>query len=130
MKVDGERLYKLGRKGKTEDDVKIEPRTVQIHAIEPIWEDDSPKKFGLGVHCGGGTYIRSLVRDIGISLDTVATMTSLERTQQGAFLLEHCVKEEADDWTVEKIVNAIQSGRNVLEAYDIEKSNGHDDEQQ
>ena len=49
------------------------------------------EKFSIRVECGGGTYIRSLVRDIGIELGTVATMTKLERTKQGSFLPEHCV---------------------------------------
>ena len=43
------------------------------------------KKFSIKVECGGGTYIRSLVRDIGIELGTCATMTKLERTKQGYF---------------------------------------------
>ena len=49
------------------------------------------EKFSIRVECGGGTYIRSLVRDIGLELGTVATMTKLERTKQGSFLPEHCV---------------------------------------
>ena len=43
-------------------------------------------------------------------MDTVATMTSLERTKQGPFLPEHCLKE--DDWTAENIWDAIEKSRN------------------
>ena len=64
--------------------------------------------------CGGGTYIRSLVRDIGIEAGTVATMTSLERTKQGAFRPEHCLHEK--DWAVENVWKSIVSCRSVLEA--------------
>jgi tRNA pseudouridine55 synthase len=61
--------------------------------------------FTLNVSCGGGTYIRSLVRDIGYELDTVATMTGLVRTKQGPFLLEDALKKE--DWSADKIYEAI-----------------------
>jgi tRNA pseudouridine55 synthase len=118
LKKDGKRLYELGRQGMTEDDVEIEAREVQIHRLELLWNDDEeslPSQFGLDVECGGGTYIRSLVRDIGVSLDTLATMTSLERTKQGVFLPEHCLPEE-NDWTAENIWNAIESSREMLAA--------------
>ena len=66
--------------------------------------------FRIGVECGGGTYIRSLVRDIGIELGTVATMTSLERTKQGLFLPEHCIpyelpKTDDDDVAASVVAN-------------------------
>ena len=49
--------------------------------------------FALEVHCGGGTYIRSLVRDIGHMLDTVATMSSLVRAKQGVFETQKKTKD-------------------------------------
>ena len=63
-------------------------------------------QFTLSVSCGGGTYIRSLVRDIGYELDTVATMTGLVRTKQGPFVLEDALTKE--DWTADKIYAAIR----------------------
>jgi len=115
LKRDGKKLYELGRQGKTAEDLKIEPREVIIYNLKLVGydggggtvagatgatttnggstEDEEPKqpiqKFFIEVECGGGTYIRSLVRDIGIALGTVATMTQLERTKQGQFFLEH-----------------------------------------
>lgn len=107
-------MYELGREGLSEEDVEIEAREVVIHRLDLIKEEDSesPTTFGLDVECGGGTYIRSLVRDIGISLDTLATMTSLERTKQGPYLPEHCLKE--DDWTADNIYKAIEETSFVL----------------
>mmetsp|Transcript_9827 Transcript_9827/g.14587 ORF Transcript_9827/g.14587 Transcript_9827/m.14587 type:complete len:456 (+) Transcript_9827:122-1489(+) len=61
--------------------------------------------FTLNVSCGGGTYIRSIVRDIGYEMDTVATMTGLVRTKQGPFLLEDALRKE--DWNADKIYEAI-----------------------
>ena len=112
LKRDGKKLYELGRQGMSEEDIEIEPRTVMIYQLDLIRlaegeeaendkDDDGSgengdgpiSKFGLYVECGGGTYIRSLVRDIGIALGTVATMTSLQRTKQGQFKLEHCIPQ-------------------------------------
>ncbi len=61
--------------------------------------------FTLNVSCGGGTYIRSIVRDIGYEMDTVATMTGLVRTKQGPFLLEDALRRE--DWNADKIYEAM-----------------------
>lgn len=69
-------------------------------------------QFTLSVQCGGGTYIRSLVRDIGYELNTVATMTGLVRTKQGPFVLGDALVKE--DWTAEKIYEAIQSSQERL----------------
>lgn len=67
--------------------------------------------FTLNVSCGGGTYIRSLVRDIGYEMDTVATMTGLVRTKQGPFLLKDVLKRE--DWNAEKIYEAVAKNKLV-----------------
>lgn len=116
LKKGGRKLYELGRDGKSEDDVIIEPREVQIYQLEPILKkEDLPKNFGIFVECGGGTYIRSLVRDIGIALGTLATMTSLQRTKQGAFQLEHCLTE--NEWNVENICQAIDKSKDLLKRH-------------
>lgn len=44
------------------------------------------------VSCSRGFYVRSLIRDIGIYLDSVAFVTKLKRTGQGPFLLDDCIK--------------------------------------
>ena len=117
IRKNGKQLYKSARQGMSVDDVEIEPRTVQVHRLEVLNAppDDSrsddeavvdpPKKFDIAVECGGGTYIRSLVRDIGYALDTVATTTHLERTKQGRFVLADCLQR--DDWSADNIFAAI-----------------------
>ena len=47
--------------------------------------------YRLKIRCGGGTYIRSLARDIAAALDTKAVMSALNRTQSGAFHLDNAV---------------------------------------
>ncbi len=84
IKVGGQRAYKLARAGK---EVKLEPRKVTIHGIELI--DYTYPKLTFWAHVSSGTYIRSLVEDIGSSLGTGAYMSKLIRTNIGEFSLEH-----------------------------------------
>lgn len=123
IRKDGKRLYDEARAGKTVDEIEIEPREVHIYGLEYIKQDHNGKElpcFGLNVECGGGTYIRSLVRDIGKSLDTVATMTSLERTQQGVFTISDAIPKE--EWTVESIYNAIKRSNKARDTNEAQNS--------
>ena len=116
MKRDGKKLYELGREGQTAEDIKIEPREVIIYNLKLVESNDDDatpiQKFRIDVECGGGTYIRSLVRDIGIELGTVATMTSLERTKQGLFLPEHCLPYQITDDDNAAIVDVVKKDEN------------------
>ena len=119
LKRNGKKLYQEARSGKTEADIPIDPRPVTIHKLEYVPPQDAsqvnvPSSFGLEVECGGGTYIRSLVRDLGRELGTCATMTSLVRTKQGPFGLEQAIKK--DDWTVESIYQAVKENNEWLES--------------
>jgi len=117
IKKEGKRLYKLGQKGVSADDIVIEPREVEIldlHIIES--EDVKLPHFEISMECGGGTYVRSLIRDIGYKLDTVATTTVLERTKQARFTLEDCIKQE--DWTGDKIYAEIEKWNRIREMED------------
>lgn len=103
IRKDGKRLYKEARAGKSAEDVEIEPRQVEVLSIK-LLEFNLPK-FEVDVLCGGGTYVRSLVRDIGYKVNSVATTTYLERTQQGQFKLEDTLSK--DDWSADNIYAAI-----------------------
>jgi len=115
IRKNGKRLYESAREGKTVDDIVIEAREVEIYDLQYLSEDDNGKTlpcFGLDVESGGGTYIRSLVRDMGASLGTCATMTSLERTQQGRFTLDDVVRR--DEWSPESVYAAVERWNSVL----------------
>jgi len=115
IRKNGKRMYEEARAGKTAEDIGIEPRQVEVKRIRLLPVDDEGKGlpcFGLEVECGGGTYIRSLVRDIGRELGTYATMTSLVRTQQGPFQLDMAL--EKDDWSVESINEALEKNSAML----------------
>lgn len=102
----------MAREGKTAENLKMDAREVDVYRLELITSDEEQlPSFDLEIECGGGTYVRSLIRDIGYKLDTVATMTRLTRTQQGQFMTEDAL--EKHDWTPNKIYEAIQ---NVNEA--------------
>lgn len=87
IKIDGKRAYDLAR---AKQDVKMVPRRVKINQLELLGspEIDSAQ---FRVSCGKGTYIRSLARDIGVRLDTVAHVTRLRRTAVGPFLEKHAI---------------------------------------
>lgn len=78
IKVNGQRSYDLARAGK---DVVLEPRKVTIHSIELADYSYPIVKFTAKV--SSGTYIRSLVEDIGKVLGTGAYMSNLRRTEVG-----------------------------------------------
>ena len=83
VKVDGQRAYKLARAGK---EVIIEPRPVTIYQISNIRYTYPEVRFTAKV--SSGTYIRSLVEDIGKKLGTGAYMSSLRRTTVGDFSIQ------------------------------------------
>ncbi len=81
LKVQGQRLYRLARAGKT---VPREARTVQIYGIDLVaWRP--PRTLELQVTCGKGTYVRVLGADIARALNTVGYLTHLTRTRVGPY---------------------------------------------
>ncbi|MFZ2236169.1 MAG: tRNA pseudouridine(55) synthase TruB, partial [Dokdonella sp.] len=74
IKRDGERMYKRARRGETVD---VPPRTVQVDRFELV-ANNSPL-LDLEIGCGSGTYVRSLVRDLGEFLGCGAHVTALRR---------------------------------------------------
>lgn len=86
VKVNGKKLYEYARNN---IDVELPKKEIEIFDIELIG-DVINNKFKIKCSVSKGTYIRSLIRDIGYKLGTYATMTSLIRTKQGEFKLEDC----------------------------------------
>ncbi|MEW8012738.1 MAG: tRNA pseudouridine(55) synthase TruB [Candidatus Thiodiazotropha endolucinida] len=80
IKHQGERLYKLARKGV---EVEREPRTIRIHSLQLI--DFSLPEFEMDVHCSKGTYVRTLAEDIGKQLGCGAYVSGLRRTGVGPY---------------------------------------------
>lgn len=89
IKIDGKRAYEYARKGK---DVQLQPREIEIFSIDDINVDIKRKEVSFCVECTKGTYIRSLVHDIGIKLGCGATVIELRRIKTGNFLIENSIK--------------------------------------
>ena len=85
--VDGKRGYELARKGV---DFTLSAKVVEISDFS-LLEEKKDGAYSFEISCKGGTYIRSLCRDLAHELGTVATMTALLRTKAGAFDLNNAM---------------------------------------
>lgn len=83
IKIDGKKLYEYARNN---IDIELPKREINIYELELLEYSDEIK---LRCKVSKGTYIRSLIRDIGRELNTYSTMTSLIRTKQGDFDLKN-----------------------------------------
>ena len=86
IKINGQRAYKLARKGQ---DFEIPSREVEIYSIE-ILKYDYPE-LKIRTHVSSGTYIRTLAEDIGKKLGTGAYLTALRRTRIGKYDIKNAV---------------------------------------
>ncbi|MGH9174358.1 MAG: tRNA pseudouridine(55) synthase TruB, partial [Vicinamibacterales bacterium] len=91
IKIGGRKLYEMARAG---EPIDVPTRAVTIHAIDIVSYD--PPDLFLDIHCGKGTYVRALARDIGERLGTAAYCHALRRTNSGRFCL-------ADAWTLDEL---------------------------
>ena len=110
IKVNGKKLYEYARNG---EEVELPVRDIEIYNLKLV-SDVKNNEFYIKCHVSKGTYIRSLVRDIGKSLGTVATMCELERTKLGNFSLE-------DTYTIDDIRSNMYSLLTVNEVIDLPK---------
>lgn len=102
VSVGGKRLYDLARQG---IEVEREARPVTIYKLELAEFDKAEKSGVLTVSCSKGTYIRTLINDIGDALGCGGIMTSLVRTAACGFSLDDCV-------TIEDLQREAENERN------------------
>ncbi|MEO0108239.1 MAG: tRNA pseudouridine(55) synthase TruB [candidate division WOR-3 bacterium] len=96
LKLQGRRSSDLARMGRT---TNLKRRRIRIRKIELL--DFSPPRFTFRAIVSSGTYVRALVRDIGLSLGCGATLEGLVRTRIGKFSTEQAVAlpdERTTDW--------------------------------
>lgn len=91
VSVNGKRLYEYARKG---IEVEREARTVTVSRFEILDYNESNAEGIADISCSGGTYIRTLIHDIGQELGCGGVMTSLVRTLSNGFSLDECVTLE------------------------------------
>jgi tRNA pseudouridine55 synthase len=82
VKIRGQRAYERARRG---EELAITERPVTVHSLR-ILRFEYPE-LDLAIHCGSGTYVRSLGRDLALALGTGAVMSRLVRTAIGPFHL-------------------------------------------
>ncbi len=116
VKVNGQRLYDLARKG---IEVERKARPVTIHSISLSDYDENERTGVLDIHCSKGTYIRTIISDIGEKLGCGAIMTSLCRTMAAGFTLSDCHDIEAlRGCTPEEIRSLIIPTERVFRSYE------------
>lgn len=91
-KVDGDRAYKLARKG---EEVNLKPKVLVIDELEILQFDAEKMQLTLRIVCSKGTYIRALARDIGQALESGAHLIALRRTRVGEVRVEECMTIES-----------------------------------
>lgn len=112
LKIDGEPAYKRAREG---EEIEMEKRKVVIHSIKLV-EYKYPV-LTLDVHCGKGTYIRSIANDVGEKLGTGAYLSYLQRTAIDTFILEKsCTLEDIEKNGIENYLLPLKRGLNSIES--------------
>jgi len=92
IQVNGKRLYQLARKGITESDIEIKSREVEVMKFE-INASNFPE-LSFSIVCSKGTYIRSLVRDLGIACGSGAYLKALRRERIGEYSVKNALTIE------------------------------------
>lgn len=88
VSVNGERLYKIARRGETAERPE---RRVKIEKLEILESDEKSGHYRIFVACSSGTYIRTLISDIGEKLGCGAVMTDLRRVKANGFTLSDSI---------------------------------------
>lgn len=110
VKVNGKHLYEYAREGIA---VERPKRTVDIYDYllidKPVFDEEKGQEsFGFEIECSKGTYVRSLVNDLGEKLGKPAVMTELRRTASSGFDISQAVKLSEIDANPEKADELIQ----------------------
>lgn len=86
--INGEKAYNLAREGKV---IELNACSVEIFNFECL-EQLSEKSFKFVINCSSGTYVRSLIRDLAYKLNSLATVTFLERSETGLFNKQNSIE--------------------------------------
>ena len=108
VKINGKKLYEYARNNEV---IELPKREVEIKNIELLEYNEDSNEIKFKVLVSKGTYIRSLIRDIGIKLNIAITMSELRRTKQGKFNIEDC-------YTIEEVENNNFKFLNIKEVLD------------
>lgn len=111
IKKNGQRLYDLARQGV---EVEREARPVTVYRLSLVSFNIEKQSGVLEIECSKGTYVRSLIDDLGKKLGACAAMTSLRRTRACGFGLPDCVtldalRELTESGRADEIIRPVES---------------------
>lgn len=106
--VDGKRSYKLARRG---IEVALPPKRVNIYSIK-LTSQVTTSAYEFEIKCGGGTYIRSIVRDMASLLNCYGVMTKLVRTKSGYFDIDNSV-------SVDELLSGVDLSKYIIRPQDV-----------
>lgn len=109
-KVQGQRAYDLAREGK---EISLKPKDVYVKIFE-ILEYNWPT-ISFRIVCSSGTYVRTLVNDLGIGVGSYATAQTLRRTRIGKFTLDNSIKSDSINNDVLKSIISTDNIENMLQ---------------
>lgn len=105
VKVGGERLYRKARRG---EEVERPERAVTVYAFDLAGHAPERDEATFVVRCSGGTYVRTLLHDLGRALGCGAHLVSLRRIEAGGFTLDQAVSiDELDESRLLPLLDAV-----------------------
>lgn len=117
VKLNGKKMYEYARENK---EINLPKRTVEIKKIElssDIKYENGKTIFEFRCLVSKGTYIRSLIRDIALKLNTVGIMSNLIRTKQGSFSIDQSYDIESiknNNYEIISISDCLESYKNII----------------
>ena len=116
VQKNGQRLYDLARQG---IEVERESRQVTVYKLELLSFDENTQSGQLEIACSKGTYVRTIIDDIGRELNVGAVMTALRRTVACGYDISECItlekaKQLAEENALESYVRSVES---LFESY-------------
>ncbi|WP_251716198.1 tRNA pseudouridine(55) synthase TruB [Lactobacillus agrestimuris] len=120
VKVNGKKLYEYAREG-----IEVERPKRQVEIFEyqlmnsPIYNAEAKQEsFDFEIECSKGTYVRSLVNDLGKNLNTPAVMTNLRRIASSGFDISQAVKLSVIEENPDQVQSLIQPIENFFKDYE------------
>lgn len=120
VQKDGKRLYDLARQG---IEIERESRKVAIYGITLLDFDESTQSGSFEISCSKGTYVRTVIDDMGRLLKTGAVMTDLRRTQACGFSVDECISLDEAKQLAEtgRLESALHSVESLFDTYNMIK---------
>lgn len=117
VQKNGQRLYDLARQG---IEIERESRQVTVYRLELLRFDEAAQSGTLEVSCSKGTYVRTIIDDLGKKLGTGAMMTALRRTEACGYGIDECITLEELRFFSEKgqMRTVLRSVESLFDSYE------------